>query len=60
MPTGGVDATTAPAYVKAGACALGVGGKLVDQAALDAGRDDLLTERAKELLRAVAEARGQA
>lgn len=59
MPTGGVDATTAAAYVKAGACALGVGGKLVDQAALDAGRDELLTERARELLRVVAEARGK-
>lgn len=59
MPTGGVDATTAAAYVKAGACALGVGGKLVDQSALDAGRDELLTERAQELLQAVAEARGK-
>lgn len=59
MPTGGVDASTAAAYVKAGACALGVGGKLVDQTALDAGRDQLLTERAKELLQAVAEARAK-
>ncbi|HEY6724074.1 MAG TPA: bifunctional 4-hydroxy-2-oxoglutarate aldolase/2-dehydro-3-deoxy-phosphogluconate aldolase [Polyangiaceae bacterium] len=59
MPTGGVDVTTAAAYVAAGACALGVGGKLVDQAALDAGRDELLTERARELLQAVAEARGR-
>ncbi|HEU5076729.1 MAG TPA: bifunctional 4-hydroxy-2-oxoglutarate aldolase/2-dehydro-3-deoxy-phosphogluconate aldolase, partial [Polyangiaceae bacterium] len=41
MPTGGVDASTAAAYIKAGACALGVGGKLVDQSALDAGRDEL-------------------
>jgi 2-dehydro-3-deoxyphosphogluconate aldolase/(4S)-4-hydroxy-2-oxoglutarate aldolase len=59
MPTGGVDATTAASYIKAGACALGVGGKLVDQAALDAGRDELLTERARELLHVVAEARGK-
>jgi len=58
MPTGGVDASTAAAYIRAGACALGVGGKLVDQSALDAGRDDLLTARADVLLRAVAEARG--
>jgi 2-dehydro-3-deoxyphosphogluconate aldolase/(4S)-4-hydroxy-2-oxoglutarate aldolase len=30
MPTGGVDLTTAAAFLKAGACCLGVGGQLVD------------------------------
>ena len=30
MPTGGVDLTTAEAFLKAGACCLGVGGALVD------------------------------
>jgi 2-dehydro-3-deoxyphosphogluconate aldolase/(4S)-4-hydroxy-2-oxoglutarate aldolase len=57
LPTGGVDATTAAAYIRAGARALGVGGKLVDQAALDAGRDELLAERAEALLAAVVDAR---
>src|SRR3982751_147176 len=30
MPTGGVDLTTAPAFLKAGACCLGIGSMLVD------------------------------
>jgi len=30
MPTGGVDLTTAAAFLKAGACCLGVGGQLVE------------------------------
>jgi 2-dehydro-3-deoxyphosphogluconate aldolase/(4S)-4-hydroxy-2-oxoglutarate aldolase len=30
MPTGGVDLTTAEAFLRAGACCLGVGGALVD------------------------------
>src|SRR5262245_57945060 len=38
MPTGGVDLTTAAAFLKAGACCLGVGGQLVEPAAI-AARD---------------------
>ncbi len=34
MPTGGVDLTTAPAFLKAGACCLGVGGQLVEPTAV--------------------------
>src|SRR3954447_1962595 len=30
MPTGGVDLTTAATFLKAGACALGIGGQLVE------------------------------
>src|SRR5262249_22561572 len=37
MPTGGVDLTTAAAFLKAGACCLGVGGQLVEPGAV-AGR----------------------
>ena len=36
-PTGGVDATTLPAYLAAGAAFVGIGGKLVDEAKLAAG-----------------------
>src|SRR6266516_7154169 len=36
MPTGGVDLTTAAAFLKAGACCLGVGGQLVDPKAVAA------------------------
>ncbi len=34
MPTGGVDLTTAAAFLKAGACCLGVGGQLVETEAV--------------------------
>ena len=37
MPTGGVTLETAPAFLQAGAYAVGVGGALVDQAAIKAG-----------------------
>lgn len=37
MPTGGVDLTTAAAFLKAGACCLGVGGSLVEPKAVAAG-----------------------
>lgn len=38
MPTGGVDLTTAATFLQAGACALGIGGQLVDPKAV-ANRD---------------------
>ena len=38
MPTGGVNLKTAPEFLRAGACALGVGGSLVDPQAV-ANRD---------------------
>ena len=34
MPTGGVDLTTAEAFLKAGACCLGIGGSLVEPKAI--------------------------
>ncbi len=37
MPTGGVDLETAEAFLKAGACCLGVGSSLVEPAAIAAG-----------------------
>ncbi len=37
MPTGGVDLTTAADFLRAGACCLGVGGQLVEPAAVAAG-----------------------
>jgi 2-dehydro-3-deoxyphosphogluconate aldolase/(4S)-4-hydroxy-2-oxoglutarate aldolase len=47
MPTGGVDLTTAPAFLKAGACCLGVGSQLVEPKAV-AERD---FNRIRELAR---------
>jgi 2-dehydro-3-deoxyphosphogluconate aldolase/(4S)-4-hydroxy-2-oxoglutarate aldolase len=37
MPTGGVDLSTAEAFLKAGACCLGVGSSLVDPKAVASG-----------------------
>jgi 2-dehydro-3-deoxyphosphogluconate aldolase / (4S)-4-hydroxy-2-oxoglutarate aldolase len=57
LPTGGVNATTAGEYIAAGASALGVGGELVDIAALTRGEDAIITGRARELVEAVKTAR---
>ncbi|MHB9133388.1 MAG: bifunctional 4-hydroxy-2-oxoglutarate aldolase/2-dehydro-3-deoxy-phosphogluconate aldolase [Armatimonadota bacterium] len=57
LPTGGIDVSNAAEYIKAGAMALGVGGKLVDKAAIKAGNWQALTDTAIELMRIVSEAR---
>jgi 2-dehydro-3-deoxyphosphogluconate aldolase / (4S)-4-hydroxy-2-oxoglutarate aldolase len=57
LPTGGVNAATAHEYLAAGAAALGIGSELVDATALAAGKTDLITARAKELVDAVTAAR---
>jgi len=58
LPTGGVDAQNAAEWIKAGAVALGAGGKLVDRDTIKAGDWNLLTVRARELMQAVRAARG--
>lgn len=58
LPTGGVEASNAAEWINAGAVALGVGGKLVDRAAIKAGNWDEITKRATELMDAVRAARG--
>jgi len=57
VPTGGVSLKTAADFIKAGAMALGVGADLVDTKALREGRDEVITERAREFLEIVREAR---
>jgi 2-dehydro-3-deoxyphosphogluconate aldolase/(4S)-4-hydroxy-2-oxoglutarate aldolase len=57
VPTGGVNLQTAKDFIKAGAAALGVGADLVDLAALRRGEPELITERARQFLALVAEAR---
>jgi len=59
LPTGGVNAQTAGDFIAAGAAALGVGGELVDIAALKRGEDAVITERARELVAAVTAARAK-
>lgn len=57
IPTGGVSLATAAAFIKAGAEAVGVGGELVDLAAIRENRPEVLTERARDFLKIVREAR---
>lgn len=57
VPVGGVDETNAAAFFEAGAAALGVGGSLVDRAAVREGRLELLTGKARRLTALAAEKR---
>lgn len=57
LPTGNVDLETTPAYIAAGAVAVGVGKALVDADAVARGDWELLTERARAFSGAVARAR---
>ena len=57
IPTGGVSLKTAADFIKAGASALGVGADLVDVKAIREGQENVITERAREFVRIVQEAR---
>ncbi len=57
VPTGGVDVNNAPDFIRAGAFCVGVGGALVSAKAIAAGRFDLLTSAARDLIAAVEGAR---
>ena len=59
IPTGGVNLETAGEFLKAGACALGVGGELVDARTVKEGRYEVIEERARQFLAAVAKARSE-
>lgn len=49
MPTGGVSLTNGGDWIKAGACAVGVGSALLDKKAIAEERYDVLTRNAKTL-----------
>ncbi len=57
IPTGGVSLKTAGDFIKAGSFALGVGADLVDLAALREGNAKAVTDKAREFVRIVKEAR---
>ena len=59
IPTGGVNLETAGEFLKAGACALGVGGELVDARTVKEDRYEVIEERARQFLAAVAKARSE-
>ncbi len=57
IPTGGVNLETAGEFLKAGACAVAVGGELVDAKHIREGRYDLIEEKARQYLEAIGTAR---
>jgi 2-dehydro-3-deoxyphosphogluconate aldolase/(4S)-4-hydroxy-2-oxoglutarate aldolase len=57
IPTGGVNLTTAPEFLRAGASGLGVGGELVSRALLEAGNRAALAELAGRFVAVIREAR---
>jgi 2-dehydro-3-deoxyphosphogluconate aldolase / (4S)-4-hydroxy-2-oxoglutarate aldolase len=57
IPTGGVSLKTAGDFIKAGASALGVGTDLVDVKAIRAGDAQVVTDRAKQFVEIIREAR---
>ncbi|MEN6532702.1 MAG: bifunctional 4-hydroxy-2-oxoglutarate aldolase/2-dehydro-3-deoxy-phosphogluconate aldolase [Bryobacteraceae bacterium] len=57
IPTGGVNLETAGEFLKAGACAVAVGGELVDAKTIKEGKYEVFEERAKQYLAVIAKAR---
>ena len=57
MPTGGVTLTNAGEWLKAGACAVGVGSALLDKRAIEEEDYNKLTENARILMSSIAEYR---
>lgn len=57
IPTGGVTIKTAEDFLKAGARALGVGNDLVNLAAIEEGKPEIITEAAKAYLEVFARVR---
>ncbi len=59
MPTGGVSLTNAGDWIRAGACAVGVGSALLDKALIDSEDYAALTERARTLVASVRDGQGR-
>ena len=59
MPTGGVNLQTAADFIRAGACALGIGSSLVEPQALADGNLDRVESLARQYVKIIAEVRGQ-
>src|SRR2546423_15264616 len=57
IPTGGVNLETTGEFLKAGACAVAVGGELVDAKLIREGRYDEMEERARQYQLAIGRAR---
>jgi len=55
MPTGGVTLTNAGEWLKAGACAVGIGSALLDKEAIQNEKYEKLTENAKLVMKSINE-----
>ncbi len=60
LPTGGVDLKTLPDFFKAGACAVGLGGQLVEKSAIESGNMTRIRELAAQYVALVKQTRSQA
>ena len=58
MPTGGVDLNTAPEFLRAGACCLGIGSQLVEPKAVASRDYQRLRELAEKYVSIVKQTRG--
>jgi 2-dehydro-3-deoxyphosphogluconate aldolase/(4S)-4-hydroxy-2-oxoglutarate aldolase len=59
VPTGGVNLETAGEFLKAGACAVAVGGELVDPKTIKEGKYEVFEERARQYLAVIQKARSE-
>jgi 2-dehydro-3-deoxyphosphogluconate aldolase / (4S)-4-hydroxy-2-oxoglutarate aldolase len=56
MPTGGVSLTNAGDWLKAGACAVGIGSALLDKKAIQENNYSKLTENARIIMKSISDA----
>ena len=56
MPTGGVSLTNAGDWLKAGACAVGIGSALLDKKAIQVNNFSKLTDNAKIIMKSISDA----
>ncbi len=59
MPTGSVNRETAPQFIRAGACAVGIGGELAGKPLIAAREFDRITQNAREFIEIVKQARAK-
>ncbi|MCC7157600.1 MAG: bifunctional 4-hydroxy-2-oxoglutarate aldolase/2-dehydro-3-deoxy-phosphogluconate aldolase [Bryobacterales bacterium] len=59
IPTGGVSLTTAGDFLKAGSCAVAVGGELVDAKTIKENKYEVFTGRSRQFLEVIARARAE-
>jgi 2-dehydro-3-deoxyphosphogluconate aldolase/(4S)-4-hydroxy-2-oxoglutarate aldolase len=59
IPTGGVNLDTTADFLRAGACAVAVGGELIDAATIKESKYEVFEDRAKQYLDIVRKTRSE-